>query len=203
MKKRVLIFVLVCVVSCSSKKEELPYLGNHSYLEKDGKEVVQYYQIPNFRFMNQDSIWVEESLFQNKIYVADFFFTSCGTICPVMKNEMLRVYNAFLEDTTVLFLSHSIDPVHDNISILKEYANSIGVDGEKWHFVRGEKEDIYDIAEKYLTVVEEDTNGAGELVHSGLFLLIDRERHIRGFYDGTNSAEVTRLIEDIEVLLKK
>ena len=203
MKKNVFIFLFFCIISCSHTKEKLPYLGNHTYLQHDGKEIIQYYQIPKFRFMDQDSIWIDEYFFKNKIYIADFFFTSCGTICPIMKNEMLRVYNTFLKDPDVLFLSHSIDPVHDNISILKEYANNIGIDGKKWHFVTGEKEDIYDIAEKYLAVVTEDKNEPGELIHSGAFLLIDTNRHIRGFYDGTKSDEVNKLIKDMKTLLKK
>ncbi len=189
------------ILSCESKKS-LPFLGPKETKNINGKIDTIYHQIPKFSFLNQDSIWVNEKNYEGKIYVADFFFTSCPTICPKMKTQMLRIYQRYLKNPEVLLLSHSIDPDYDQPHILKDYANRMEIDAKKWNLVTGKKEDIYRIGQKsYMVSAQEDKLEAGGFVHSGAFILIDKNRHVRGIYDGTKEQEVNKLIEDIEILL--
>ncbi|PRY09712.1 protein SCO1/2 [Pontibacter ummariensis] len=196
--------------SCSESAAEeakLPILGNREPVERvvEGQTVVDtlYHQIPDFAFVNQDSQQVTQETFAGKLYVTDFFFTTCPTICPKMKSQMLRVYEQYKDNPNVLLLSHSIDPTHDTVAVLKDYAARLNVTSDKWHFVTGEKDSIYDIATKYMVTAMEDEQEAGGFVHSGAFVLVDENRHVRGVYDGTKPEEVDRLINDIPVLLKE
>lgn len=203
--------VLMISSACSSKKgeERLPILGRKEVQTKvvDGKEVSDtlYHTIGDFSFVNQDSIVVTEKDFEGKVYVADFFFTSCPTICPIMKSEMLRVYETFLDNDEVLILSHTIDPAYDTVALLKDYAERLGVsDHTKWHFVTGEKEDIYEIGQgDYMVTAMEDEDEPGGFLHSGAFILVDQNRRVRGIYDGTKELQVTKLIKDIPRLLEE
>lgn len=193
---RIMLFLtLALLAGCSSggkNKEPLPVLGE--------PEVV----IGDFRFMNQDSAWVTNETFEDKIYIADFFFTSCPTICPVMKKQMLRVYKAYEGNPAVNFLSHTIDPRHDDVERLHDYAERLGVSSRQWHFVTGTKDSVYTIAEKsYLVPASEDKDAPGGFIHGGHFVLVDPDRHIRGVYDGTSEEEVDKLMDDIEVLLEE
>ena len=136
--------------------------------------------------------------------MADFFFTSCPTICPVMKAQMLRVYDSIQNKPDVLILSHTIDPKHDTVAVLKEFADRLGVESSKWHFVTGEKDDIYKIGQtSYMVSASEDPAEPGGYIHSGAFILVDKERRVRGLYDGTKPDQVDRLINDIDVLLQE
>lgn len=185
----------------AKKKQQLPILGRKEVVN-NGQDTL-YKTIPDFSFVNQDSITVTGKTFEDKIYVADFFFTSCTTICPIMKNEMQRVYNEYKGNSKVAFLSHSIDPAHDKIPVLKEYAQDLGVENNQWHFVTGEQEAIFDIAQKhYMVTALEDSTVPDGVLHSGAFILVDQQKRIRGYYDGTDSEEVDKLIEDIPILLK-
>lgn len=204
--------LLTTANSCSQKeaKESLPILGRKEVLTKmvDGEEVLDtvYHTIGDFAFVNQDSVVVTQEDFKGKVYVADFFFTSCPTICPVMKSQMLRVYEAFRDNDEVLLLSHTIDPEYDTVALLKDYAERLGVMDEKtkWHFVTGEKEDIYEIGQnEYMVTAMEDEDEPGGFLHSGAFILVDKERRVRGIYDGTKEMEVNRLIKDIPLLLEE
>lgn len=190
---------------CQEKQEksELPILGKRHVPE--GSTDTTYQTIDDFTFVNQDSTVITQDLFEGKIYVADFFFTTCPTICPVMKTQMLRVYEEYKENDQVLLLSHSIDPVHDSVEVLRKYAEKLGIDhSDKWHFVTGPKEEIYEIAqESYMASALEDESAPGGLVHSGAFILIDRKGRIRGHYDGTTEEEVDELISDIKILLEE
>lgn len=192
--------------SDGSGNKELPILGSREIVEKkvEGRTVIDtiYHTIPEFAFVDQDSSWVTEKTFEDKIYVADFFFTTCPTICPLMKNQMMRVYDKYEEHPEVVLLSHSIDPVYDSVRILKDFASRLGVKTNKWHFVTGKKEDIYGIGEKsYMVTAQEDENEPGGYIHSGAFILVDKERRIRGFYDGTVREDVDRLMQDMDLLL--
>jgi len=203
--KGFLIF-LVLISGCESKK--LPYYGEQEVIKKvvDGKEVEQtiYPVIPDFSFINEDGEVVTEKDFKNKVYVADFFFVTCPTICPVMKKNMLTVYNEYKENPEVKILSHTIDPEHDTPEVLKKYATDLGVSGKMWQFVTGDKEKIYDIGQKhYMVSALEDSSQAGGYIHSGAFVLIDKDRHIRGMYDGTTEEGTAKLIQDLAVLLKE
>ena len=163
-----------------------------------------YPTIRNFSFINQDSITITNQTFSNKIYVADFIFLSCVTICPNMNQSMLEVYKAYEKNPNILFLSHTIDPSNDTIPRLKEYSNAINVSSTKWHFVTGNQDSIYNIADKnYFATAYKDVEAEGGYTHSGGLLLIDKQKHIRGVYDGIDPNETERLIKDIQILLKE
>lgn len=194
------ILIVLFFASCSEPAKKLPFLGNPDIIGKD----TIYPTIRNFSFLDQDCTIVTNKTFENRIYVADFIFLSCPTICPVMTKEMTKVYNVYKTSPYVLFLSHTIDPERDSIQALKNYTKALGINTRKWHFVTGDKKEIYSIAEEnYYTAAYPDSTAPGGFVHSGGLLLIDEKRHIRGVYDGTNPKETKRLISDIEVLLKE
>lgn len=142
------------------------------------------------------------AMFQGKVWVADFFFTSCPTICPRMSGQMARLRDTFAREDRLVLLSHSIDPVHDRPFVLRAYADRLGgTAGGRWHLLTGEKDSIYALAEIYAISVAEDKNAPGGIVHSGAFVLVDAEGRVRGFYDGTREADVDRLMTDIKYLL--
>jgi protein SCO1/2 len=194
-------------VACNSN-EPLPIYGYRDVAvrQENGKTIVDtiYQTVPAFRFLNQDSMWVTEADIDGKVFVADFFFTSCPTICPVMKKEMLEVYQAYKNSTDVLILSHTIDPEFDDVALLKNYAQSLSVNAPPWHFLTGDKDAIYNIAtDGYYATAYPDENEPGGYVHSGGFILVDRQKRVRGVYDGTSSKEVQQLIKDIKRLLSE
>jgi protein SCO1/2 len=196
--------------SCTEQKQEskLPIFGERDIVtrEENGKLIADtlYHKISDFKFIDQDSGIVTNETFRSKIYVADFFFTSCRTICPIMKTQMLRVYDSIQNMNDVLILSHTIDPEYDTVGLLHDFANRLGVESSKWHFVTGDKDSIYSIAQSsyFVTAMEDKTEPDG-FIHSGAFLLIDKERRVRGTYDGTIEADVNQLIRDIRVLRKE
>lgn len=189
------VVVLLGLVSCDSDPD-VPLLANPHTGEDSAA-------IPAFSFINQDGLPVTEKTFSGKLYVADFIFLSCATICPRMNTEMMRVYKTYENDNRVMFLSHTIDPDRDSIGALKQLANQLGVSSKKWHFVRGSIDSIYKIAEEhYFTEVSADSQDSLNFLHGGALLLIDNNRHIRGVYDGTNPTETDRLINDISKLIK-
>jgi protein SCO1/2 len=159
-------------------------------------------EIP-YTFTDQNNRPVDQELFAEKIYVADFFFTSCPTICPIMKTQMLRVYEEYKDDQRVVLLSHSIDPEHDTVEVLQDYGARLGIDADRWHLVTGAKEDIYNTAAIYGLAAMEDEKAPGGFIHSGSFTLVDRQGRIRGYYRGTEEEAVDRLIDDIAWLLNE
>ena len=200
-----LVFLLL---GCTEAKNsfELPVLGRPKIVtrEVNGEMISDTlsHRIDRFSFVNQDSVIVTNDTFKDKIYVADFFFTSCPTICPVMKQQMLRVYDKYREEDQLAILSHTIDPEYDTVGLLSDYASRLGVSSDKWHFVTGEKDEIYEIGESsYMVVANEDENAPGCFIHSGAFLLVDQQGQIRGVYDGTLEEQVDLLIKDISRLL--
>ncbi len=154
-----------------------------------------------FGFVNQDSQLVNNSTFAGKVYVTDFFFTTCPTICPVMKSQMVLIYEAFKDKPGFALLSHTIDVKHDSVPVLKAYASALGVETEKWHFVTGERDEVYGMAEHYMITAGEEAQAPGGFIHSGAFILVDGNRKIRGYYDGTDPEAVQKLMADIEFLL--
>jgi len=189
------------LASCIEQKEEkLPILGEKDVTATD----TIYHTIGNFRLVNQDSIVVTNETLKGKIYVADFFFTSCRTICPIMKTQMHRVYEVIQDDTEVLLVSHTIDPEHDTVALLHDYADRLGVKSNKWYFLTGVKDSIYYLAQtSYFATAMEAEGEPDGFIHSGAFLLIDKKGRIRGKYDGTKEEDVNRLLKDIEVLKKE
>jgi len=210
-KKLTALLILIFVFTGCTKhndKGKLPILGRKNIQEImiDGNTTFDttYHTITDFTFINQDSIEVSNETFHNKIYIADFFFTTCPTICPIMKTQMLRVYNYYEDNDQVMFLSHTIDPDYDTVALLHNFADRLGVSSSKWHFVTGFKDDIYEIGQNnYMVTAMEDENQPGGYLHSGAFILVDRDRRIRGLYDGTDEDQVDRLINDIPRLLKE
>ncbi len=192
--------MLICTIaiSCIEKRETpLPIFGEREIVAGD----TIYHKIGPFRFVNQDSQIVTNETFKGKIYVADFFFTTCRTICPVMKTQMHRVYDTIENDPDVLILSHTIDPEYDTVGLLRDFADRLGVKSSKWHFVTGNKDSIYNVAQKsYFSIAVEDKSEPDGFIHSGAFLLVDKEQRIRGKYDGTQEEDVNRLIADIQKL---
>lgn len=188
------------VLASCKKDKPLPIFGQR---EVEGTDTV-YHTIAPFQFVDQDSALVTNAMFKGQVYVADFFFTSCRTICPIMKTQMLRVYKATAEMPDVKILSHTIDPEYDTVALLKNFAERLGVTDKRWYFVTGEKDSIYKIAQtSYFATAMEDKSEPDGFIHSGAFLLIDRKQRIRGKYDGTKEEEVNRLIADIKKLRRE
>jgi protein SCO1/2 len=189
-----------------SEKKELPILGPREPQVSmvNGTPTVDtlYHSIPDFGFLNQDSQMVTQQTVAGKIYVADFFFTSCPSICPKMKSQMLRVYEKYKDNPRVALLSHSIDPTHDTVAVLRDYAERLGVKSSTWHFLTGNRDSILDMAQKhYFTSAMVDNSVPGGFEHSGAFLLVDEKRRLRGHYDGTNAEDIDKLLRDMDVLL--
>jgi protein SCO1 len=201
-------FLILTSCDTSGKNnEDLPILG-HRYAEErqvGGQTVMDtvYHQIAEFSFVNQDGEQVTNATVAGKVYVADFFFTSCPTICPIMKTEMLRVYERFGDHPDFKILSHSIDPTYDSVALLKDYSERLGVENaDTWHFLTGDQEHVFEIGQtSYMTTAMEDKEEPGGFLHSGAFILVDQNGHIRGIYDGTKSDQVNRLMNDIPKLL--
>lgn len=159
--------------------------------------------IPDFSFTNQNGKTITQADYKDKIYVADFFFTTCPSICPIMTNNMVWLQEKIKDNPKVMLLSHSVTPDIDNVAVLKAYAKEKGVIDEKWNLVTGNKKDIYYLARKsYLVVKTGNPKELYDMVHTENFVLIDQKRRIRGFYDGTNLKEVEKLYEDILFLCK-
>lgn len=198
--------VLMLGLACTQSKK-LPIYGERdTKISKDanGNEKIDtvYKTIPNFKFLNQDSVEVTQDNFKDKVYVADFFFTSCSTICPIMHRNMKILFDEYKTNPEVMFLSHTIDFKYDTPAVLKKYAQKLGVDGPKWQFVHGNKEDVYSIAEKdYLVAVGEDSAATDGYIHQGWLVLIDKHKRIRGAYDGTKDDQVAKLKADMATLL--
>ena len=192
-------FSLVFIFSCGKVEENniLPIIGNKDIVNND----TIYPSIPDFKFINQLGDTISNATFNDKAYVVDFFFTSCPTICPMVSNSMLRVQNAFLSEDKLLLLAHTIDVKRDTVERLFDYAEKLGADHSKWHFVTGDKMEIYDIADDYFSIAIENPEAPGGFDHSGRLILVDADRHVRAFCDGTNPEEVDRFILDIEKLL--
>ena len=197
---------ILSIAACDSANKKLPILGERDWTTKvvDGKEVVDtiYNKIPAFSFVNQNGDTITEQIVKDKIYVADFFFTTCPTICPVMKKQMLKVYEKFKDNGDVMILSHTIDPEHDTPAVLNTFAKDLNVTGTQWQFLTGPKEKTYEIGLKnYMVVAKEEKTAEGGFLHSGAFILVDKDKHVRGMYDGTTEEGTTKLIADIQTLL--
>ncbi|WP_378173838.1 SCO family protein [Aquimarina sp. SS2-1] len=215
MKSNSIILLLLCFVSCkqtesnNSRVETLPYYNETTFtprwISADADALTTFHKIGTFSLINQDGKKITEKTFENKIYVADFFFTSCPGICPKMTANMKILQEEFLKDDDIILLSHSVTPEKDSVSVLKEYAKNKGVLSNKWHLVTGTQQEIYKLGRKEY-FVEEDlgTNkDLDEFLHTENFVLIDKNRHIRGIYNGLNKAAISQLIADIKTLKKE
>jgi protein SCO1/2 len=197
---RLVVFILVVLSSCNRNNSTLPFLGHPTISGTD----TLYPTVPSFSFLNQDSGVITDRYFTDKIYVADFIFLSCPTICPKMTANLKTVYEAYATNNNVYFLSHTIDPERDSPSRLKRYTTHLNINTKKWNFVTGAKDSLFAIAKQgYFTNAYADSTSPGGLVHSGGLLLVDKNKHIRGVYDGTNTEEMNRLKNEIAILLKE
>ncbi|WP_294964593.1 SCO family protein [uncultured Flavobacterium sp.] len=164
----------------------------------------KYHTIADFSFINQNGDTITQKNYDGKIYVADFFFTTCGSICPKMSTNLVEVQKAVLNNPKVMLLSHTVFPEVDSVSVLKAYAVKYGVVDSKWNLVTGDKKEIYKMARKsYLAVKMGRPDQLYDMVHTENFVLVDQKRRVRGFYDGTNKEDIKRLLEDIEFLSKE
>ncbi len=189
--------VLLSLASCQVKRHDLPIFGERIVIGTD----TVYHKIAPFKFVDQDSVLVTNETYKGKIYIADFFFTSCRTICPIMKTQMVRLYELTKDMDDVMLLSHTIDPEFDTVALLHDFAKRLGVEAKRWHFVTGAKDSIYKIAQtSYFATAMEDKTEPDGFIHSGAFLLIDKKGRIRGKYDGTKEEDVNKLIGDIKIL---
>ncbi|MGG7036625.1 MAG: SCO family protein [Flavobacterium sp.] len=174
---------------------------NPELVDSTVQHVTKYHTIDNFSFVNQNGKTITQKEYDGKIYVADFFFTSCGSICPKMTNNMVELQKAFLKNPKVMFLSHTVTPDVDSVPVLKKYALEKGVVDAKWNLVTGDKKDIYALARKsYLAVKLGQPDELYDMVHTENFVLVDAHKRVRGFYDGTKKEEIDRLKEDINWL---
>ena len=164
------------------------------------QHVKKYHTIANFELVNQNGKTVTQRDYQDRIYVADFFFTTCQTICPIMTDHMVAIQSALKDDQEVLLLSHSVTPEIDSVAQLKKYALEKGVNDAKWNLVTGDKRQIYELARKSYLAAKDQPYDQYDLIHTENFVLVDKQKRIRGFYDGTDSEEIERLLEDIQVL---
>lgn len=211
--------VCICIFLCTSCDEnsstdphELPYLGPVSLEKHIGLEGTMitdtiHFIVPKWVFINQDSSEVSFRDYEGHVYVTDFFFSTCPSICPVMSAQMSRLQDLLKKEHLfgeVMLLSHTVDPENDSPEVLKAYAERIGADLTHWNFVTGDQATLYEQARNgyFMTALASDT-AAGGFFHSDNFVLVDQHRHLRGIYDGTSNEDVDRLFNDIKVLIKR
>ena len=173
---------------------------NEKLVDSSIIHVAKYHKISDFKLTNQNGKEITQANYKDKIYVADFFFTTCQDICPVMTKNMYQLQEELKNDNQILLLSHTVIPEVDTVEQLKEYAVENNVDDSKWNLVTGDKKQIYELARKSYLAVEDSNYSQYDMIHTENFMLIDKERQIRGFYDGTNSDEINRLLKDIKIL---
>ena len=179
-----------------------PYEVNEKLVDSSISYISKYHKISDFELINQNGEIITQEYYKNKIYVADFFFTTCQSICPIMTKNMLEIQEQLKNDKEILLLSHTVTPEIDSVQQLKKYALENRIDDDKWNLVTGEKKQIYDLARKSYLAVEDSEFGDFDMIHTENFMLIDKKRQIRGFYDGTDKNEIMRLLSDIEILKK-
>lgn len=178
-----------------------PAMVNSELVDSTLQHVKKYHTIANFSLTNQNGETITQENYNNKIYIADFFFTTCPTICPIMTKNMGGIQSKILNDDDVLLLSHSVTPIIDSVAQLKKYALEKGVNDSKWNLVTGDKKEIYKLARKsYLAVKDDGDGGPFDMVHTENFILVDKEKRIRGFYDGTKKEDIEKLMTDLAIL---
>jgi len=206
-KIKLIYFLAVVLISCNQdSKKQLPIFNpvdfNAKLVDKSIRNISKNHTVKDFNLINQNGITITSKDYENKIYIVDFFFTSCPSICPIMTNNMLKIQEKFINNDDIMLLSMSVTPEIDNIKILKDYAIDKGVDDSKWNITTGSKKHIYELARKsYFAVVEQGDGGLQDFIHTPNFVLVDTKKQIRGVYDGTEEKEISRLIEDINYLI--
>ena len=181
-----------------------PAMVNFELVDSTIQHQKKFHRIADFSLTNQNGKTITHNDFGGKIYVADFFFTTCPSICIAMTDNLLKVQKKIKNNPNVMLLSHSVTPEIDSVTQLKKYAVEKGVIDQKWHLVTGDKKVIYELARKSYLAVKEDWDGGDfDMIHTENFILIDPQRRVRGFYDGTDSEEIKRLLEELEILIQE
>ena len=208
----IVFFIVFSVVAISSfnyvqtQEKKLPIYSpsmvSDELVEEDLRYVKKHHRISDFSLLNQNGNNVTQEDYKNKIYVADFFFTTCPDICPIMTGNMLYLQEN-LKDTNVMLASFSVTPKVDTVEVLKEYSTLKGVDDSRWNLMTGDKKQIYDLARKSYLVAKAIPDGKNHgMIHTENFVLVDRDKRIRGYYDGTNIEDMDKLLDDIQILIK-
>ncbi len=208
----IVFFIVFSVVAISSfnyvqtQEKKLPIYSpsmvSDELVEEELRYVKKYHRISDFSLLNQNGNNVTQEDYKNKIYVADFFFTTCPDICPIMTGNMLYLQEN-LKDTNVMLASFSVTPKIDTVEVLKEYSTLKGVDDSRWNLMTGDKKQIYDLARKSYLVAKAIPDGKNHgMIHTENFVLVDRDKRIRGYYDGTNIEDMDKLLDDIQILIK-
>jgi protein SCO1/2 len=213
MKKLIPALIVIAIgyfkIGKQNKERAKPKIFNPADLNPDLvdeslRNVDKFHRVGSFSLTNQDDKEVTEKNYEGKIYVTDFFFVTCPTICPKMTKQMKRVYDEFKTNNTISFLSHTVMPESDSVPVLNKYAQDLGVSSDKWNFVTGDKKQIYNLARKtYFAAVTEGDGGVNDFVHTENFVLVDKDKRLRGFYDGTSKEDVDRLIIDVYALIEE
>lgn len=202
----ILIPSIICTISCGrATKKELPIYNpsdfNPELVDKSMRNSAKYHIVADFELVNQNGKTITQEDYKDKIYVADFFFTRCPSICPIMTNNIAKLQKEFLNNDEVKFLSLSVTPDIDTVAVLRQYATDKGVIDSKWNVTTGNKKHIYELARKsYFAVVEQGDGGLQDFIHTPNFILVDEKKQIRGIYDGTDDDDILQLIEDIKTL---
>lgn len=202
------VIMIYAIYNLLTPEKKLPVFNpadiNPKLVDESVFHVRRNHKVSDFKLINQNGDTITQKDYEDKIYVADFFFTRCMTICPVMTTNIGTLQETFLNDEDIKFLSLSVTPIIDSVSVLKEYAERKGVIDKKWNLTTGDKKHIYELARKsYFAVLDEGDGGLQDFVHTENFVLVDKKKQIRGFYDGTDLEDISRLIEDIKLLQKE
>ncbi len=199
------IIIVTIIFNILTPKKVLPIyqpsMVNFEMVDSTVQHQSKYHTIADFNLINQNGDTITQDDYKDKIYVADFFFTTCQTICPIMTDHMVQIQEKIMNDDEIMLLSHSVTPEIDSVAQLKRYAIEKGVKDAKWNLVTGDKKQIYELARKSYLAVKTDGNGdAYDMIHTENFMLIDKKRQIRGFYDGTKAEDIEQLLADIAIL---
>lgn len=199
------VVIIITIYSILKPEKRLPVyqpdMVNAELVDTTVQYVRKYHKIGDFKLLNQNGDTITEDFYKDKIYIADFFFTTCLTICPIMTDHMLKLQERLKNDPQVLLLSHTVIPHHDSVPVLKKYALEKGIDDSKWNLVTGDKKQIYDLARKsYLATKSDGDGGPYDMIHTENFVLVDRKGQIRGFYDGTQPGVIEEVMRDVKIL---
>jgi len=205
-----LIILMMILLGCNSVEvEQLPYFNSNDYTPiwpiEEGKSIAEMHVVKDFQFIDQRGNEVSNETFNNKIYVTDFFFTTCPSICPTLTKNMMQLHDAFAEEEDILLLSHTVMPWVDTAEKLNTYADGYDVKYGKYYLVTGDEHEIYDMARTAYFADEEFgfTVDKSDFLHTEKFILVDKKRHIRGIYSGIVESDVARLMLDIRTLQKE
>ena len=201
------VLIFVVIASCNESAETMLPIYNPSDLDpllvdRSLRDINDNHKVSNFSLINQSGDTITQEAYKDKIYVVDFFFTRCQTICPIMTNNMVKIQKEFLNNSNIMLLSLSVTPDIDSVSVLQQYAKEKGVIESKWNITTGEKKHIYHLARKsFFAVAEQGDGDLQDFIHTSNFILVDKEKQIRGIYEGTDEQELERIIKDINILM--